>query len=42
MTAKANKEWQTENSLLTFRLNNLKQNVDKLSEEHKILQITFS
>ena len=38
MTAKTNQEWQAENSHLTFKLNNLKQNFDKLSEEHKILQ----
>ena len=41
MTAKTNKEFQTENSDLTFKLNNLKQNFDKLSSEHKNLQKTL-
>ena len=38
METKTNKALQTENSDLTFKLNNLKQNFDKLSAEHKILQ----
>ena len=38
MAPKSNKEFQTENSDLTFKLNNLKQNFDKLSAEHKNLQ----
>ena len=41
MTAKTNQEWQTENSELKFRLKNLKQNFDKLSEEHKTLRTTL-
>ena len=35
---KTKKEFQSENSELTLILNNLKQNFDKLSEEHKDLQ----
>ena len=38
MAVKTNEEWQTENSELAFKLNYLKQNFDKLSVEHKILQ----
>ena len=38
MTSKTNKEWETENSQLTLKLNVLNQNFDKLSEEHKIIQ----
>ena len=38
MPAKTNKELKSENSELTLRFNNLKQNFDKLSSEHKILQ----
>ena len=37
MATKTNKELQTENSDLTFKLKNLKENFDKLSVEHKIL-----
>ena len=38
MANKTNKELQTENSDLTFKLKNLKLNFDKLSADHKILQ----
>ena len=35
---KTKEELQSDNSELTLRLNNLKQNFDKLSIDHKILQ----
>ena len=38
MANKTNKELQTENSDLTFKLKNLKLNFDKHSADHKILQ----
>ena len=38
MTAKSNKEWETENSELQEKLIILKQNFEKLSAEHKTLQ----
>ena len=38
MSAKSNKELETQNSELTKRLDNLQINFEKRSEEHKILQ----